>query len=85
MELNPNHATTQAIHDQWHKIALLIMVKLGHTSVVITPEDVNRLANYYPGDLPAITFCEKRDGIHIDMIPMKEGAILARQEGGLPT
>jgi hypothetical protein len=40
MELNPNHPATQAAHDQWHKIAALLVVKLGGN---VTIEDIKAL------------------------------------------
>ncbi len=85
MELNPNHPTTQAIHGQWHKFALLIMAKQGLNHIVISIEDIQDAMTMFRGDLPAITACEKEDGIHFRIVPLKEGEALARQEGGLPT
>ncbi len=85
MELNPNHVVTQTMHDQWHKLAMLLMIKNGDDHVVITPKDIEHLSQMFPGDLPAITVCEKEDGIHLRIISQAEGSQLARQEGGLPT
>ena len=45
MELNPNHKVVRQAHDHWHKIAALIMLKLGKTELEITPEDVNKIAS----------------------------------------
>jgi hypothetical protein len=45
MELNPNHPVTKSAHDQWHKIAALILHKLGHHSIKITTKDVENLIN----------------------------------------
>ena len=28
-ELNPNHPATREVHDHWHKIAALMMFKMG--------------------------------------------------------
>lgn len=85
MELNPNHPVTQQLHEQWHKLAILIMIKNGDDHVVITGKYLEKLSQIYPGDLPAITICEKEDGIHLRIISQTEGALLARKEGGLPT
>lgn len=40
-ELNPEHPVTQTLHEQWHKIAALIMMKLGVKQVVITQADMD--------------------------------------------
>lgn len=85
MELNPNHKTVQTMHDQWHKLALLLMIKFGEHSVMITSEDLDSLCNLFPGDMPAIAISDKADGIHLDVIPLAEGQHLARAEGGLPS
>ena len=44
MELNPNNKVVRQAHDNWHKIAALIMVKLGLKELPITIDDVNRIA-----------------------------------------
>ncbi len=85
MELNPNHEVTTTIRDHWHKIALLLMYKSGDFHAVITTEDLEALAGIFPGDMPAITICEKDDGLHVMLVPLKEGERLAREHGGLPS
>lgn len=42
-ELNPNHPVTKTARDHWHKIAAIIMVKLGRTEIEITEPDIQRL------------------------------------------
>lgn len=42
MELNPNHKVVTQARDQWHKIAALIMVKLGLTELKLTMADVEK-------------------------------------------
>lgn len=39
MELNPNHPTTAALRDQWHKIAAIFLHKLGG-EVLLTEKDI---------------------------------------------
>lgn len=83
MELNPNHATTQAVRDQWHKIAWLLMRMMGETAVVIPASEVEKLASE-PAMAGAITIKFKDDGIHLQIVDAQEAARLAREEGGLP-
>ena len=44
MELNPKHKTTVQARGHWHKIAVLILLKLGMTEMTLTKADVNKLA-----------------------------------------
>lgn len=44
MELNPNHQVVRQAHEQWHKVAALIMVALGRTELHITMADVEKIA-----------------------------------------
>jgi len=77
-EINPNHAVTRAVHDQWHKIAALLVQKLGG-SALITSADVMAL-----GMDKAVTVQELSDGIHVRIVSLAEAEKLARQHGGLP-
>lgn len=43
MELNPNNRVAAAARGEWHKIAALIMHKLGVKHVEIRPEDADAL------------------------------------------
>jgi hypothetical protein len=45
MELNPNHKVVRQAHDNWHKIAALILVKLGLTELQLTMEDVDKISH----------------------------------------
>ncbi len=42
MELNPNHPAAMGVHDHWHKICALMMLKLGLTTMTISREEVER-------------------------------------------
>lgn len=80
MELNPNHLVTRAAHDQWHKFAAILMLKLGKTAVEVTIEDVERL-----GDSEQCIVLDGRGGkCVLRLMTMAEGEKLAREEGGLP-
>ena len=45
MELNPNNPVTMQMHDHWHKMCAVLMLKTGAHEVDVTPEDVQRLAD----------------------------------------
>ena len=80
MEINPNHPATQAVREQWHKIAAIIMVKQGLTEMEITPDDINHLAA-----LDQAILADCRGGrFVIRMMDEKDAMKLARAEGGLP-
>jgi hypothetical protein len=69
---------TRKMSDQWHKVCALLMMKMGKTHVVITAKDIQGMK------AAGITIGEKPDGIHLNLISMKEAEELARMEGGLP-
>jgi hypothetical protein len=79
-ELNPNHPVTRTVHELWHKICALLLLKFGEPHVVITLNDMMRLND----DDIAITIQEFGDGIHIRLVSMADGERLARKDGGLP-
>lgn len=77
--LNPNHPTSRALSDEWHKLAGILVNKAGG-HVVITMEDLE--------DMPQdafITVEELHDGIHLRMVDRKTAERLARENGGLPS
>ncbi len=84
MELNPNHEVTNKMRDQWHKIALLLMMRMGETHVVITVDEIEKMAMAPPDEALAITIHEERDGLHVEIVSFRDGMELARKEGGLP-
>jgi|GEM_PF-6918592 len=77
-ELNQNHPVTQAMRDQWFKLAAIMVAKAGGHAV-ITAEDI---ASFPPG--AAITIRELADGIHLRVVDADTAATMARFEGGLP-
>lgn len=82
MELNPNHKVVRQARDQWHKIAALIMVKLGLTELQITPDDINKIA---AGNVNIVLDArgESETGIlTIRIVDDKAADELARKEGG---
>lgn len=81
MELNPNNKLVRQAHDHWHKVAALIMVKLGRTELEITLEDVKKIEQNVNIVLDARG--ESESGIfRIRIVNDREAAELARQEGG---
>lgn len=82
MELNPNHKVVRQAHDHWHKIAALIMVKLGKTELQITMDDVRKLEG---GNTNIVLDArgESETGIlTVRIVDDKTAAELARKEGG---
>lgn len=81
MELNPNHPVTSKMHDQWHKIVLLLLARIPQMRTIITLEEITRIAE---GGGVAITIKEVANGLELRAMTMDEGRKLAAQEGGLP-
>ncbi|HVW78532.1 MAG TPA: hypothetical protein VHB45_13030 [Alloacidobacterium sp.] len=79
-ELNPNHPVTRSMHDQWHKIAALLMRKMGKDHVVISPSEVVQAHAGFEGI--TIRF-DDLIGIELKIVSEAEAERLARQEGGL--
>ena len=80
MELNPNHRATQAAHDHWHKIAALLMFKMGKKNVTITTQEINSAFNE---QLNISVQFDDEVGILLRLVDDKEAMELARREGGL--
>lgn len=82
-ELNPNNRTTAGMRDHWHKVAALIMVRLGVREVEF---DVNEIEAMLKGQ--NIAFDErgasKTGKFKIRLVDEAEAAELARIEGGRP-
>jgi len=82
MELNPNHKVVVQAREQWHKIAALIMVKLGLKELQLTLDDVNKLAK---GNVNIVLDArgESKTGIlTVRIVDDKTAAEMARKEGG---
>jgi hypothetical protein len=82
MELNPNHKIVAQAREHWHKIAALIMVKLGLTELRFTMDDVNKLVG---GNMNIVLDAreESKTGtFYIRIVDDKTAAALARNEGG---
>lgn len=82
MELNPNNPIVVQAREHWHKIAALIMVKLGLTELRISPADLEKLAG---GNVNIVLDGreEKATGeLVIRIVDNKTAAELARQSGG---
>jgi hypothetical protein len=79
-ELNPNHPSTVAARDNWHKICALVLLKLGLQRVRITLADMQVLDD---GEANIVVDF-KYDYLDVYLVGRKEGEQLARKEGGLP-
>jgi len=80
-ELNLNHPVTREAHDNWHKIAALILWRLGKKRFIITPDEVYKA---FKEDLNITVRFSDEVGIELTLVDSKEADRLARQEGGLP-
>lgn len=80
MELNPEHPTTKGAHDHWHKIAALMMMKLGVKEFFISPAEIEKFLS--PDMGIAVKFDDKT-GIELYLVNQKEAMAAAIQEGGL--
>ncbi len=78
MELNPNHPFTSKMHDQWHKLAAILVNRVAKGKTTITVDEISRM------DGKAITMKETAAGIELRIVTMEEGERLAKEEGGLP-
>lgn len=78
-EINPNHAVTQMMHDNWHKVVALMMVRFGITEFRITEEMVRSM----PTD-KAVAFDARGGAAIVRFISLEEAKRLAIKEGGLP-
>ena len=81
-EWNPNHKVVRQAHDHWHKIAALIMIKLGLTELDLTLADVEKVA---AGNINIVLDArgESQTGkLVIRIVDDKTAAEMARKEGG---
>lgn len=79
MELNPNHPVTREVHDLWHKVAALLVMRMGGGQVTIPESDISKLE----GSAITIKFVDGV-GIELNIVSIAEGERLAKAEGGLP-
>jgi hypothetical protein len=85
-ELNPNHPVTRTLHDHWHKIAAILLMKLiaddgRHAELEITEQDVIDLTEMLgPGG--AIIADTRGGRLVLRAVTGDEAAALAREAGG---
>ena len=70
MEINPEHPVTKEIHDHWHKIAMILLDRLGVKELLITNAEVEEFGRKYDG--MAILFHARKDGLLLKIITMEE-------------
>jgi len=75
-EINPKHAITSGLHDNWHTIVAVIMAKIGLKELQITVADLARI-----GPDVTIVAHEVNDILHLRIMPIAEAKkLLAIQE-----
>ncbi len=82
MELNPNHQVVRQAHDQWHKIAALIMLKLEKTELKLTMDDVKKLAAGNVNIVLDARGSSITNTLTVRIVDDKTADELARTEGG---
>jgi len=60
------------MHDLWHKMVGILMIKMGVTEVKVTSADVQALIDRFPGQTPAIVFFSKGDTTTLMLLPESE-------------
>lgn len=80
MEINPNHPVTRQAHDHWHKVAAILMMRLGVDVLEITEDDVSKLGN---NEKAVVADCRGGKFV-LRLVTMEEGEKLAREAGGMP-
>lgn len=73
-ELNPDHPTTKKVHDLWHKLLGVALIKLEQQHIVLNAEDIERVEGM------AVIVQELDDGLHIRVVTMAEGERLAAEQ-----
>lgn len=79
MEINPDHPMTKAMHDQWHKIAVLLMMKLKQRHIEISASDIEKLI---ASESSTVVVQTKGDKIILDLVSEAEGKRILKQQGG---
>lgn len=78
-ELNPDHPTTKGLHDQWHKLLLVVMWKYRHVigdHVIITSKDFEDLV---ASDVAAVVANDRSDGLHLYYVNKEQAEALASE------
>jgi hypothetical protein len=74
MEMNPQHPVTQAAREQWHKLAALLVQKLGGKAV-ITTEEIAAIGSR------AIVVHFKETTIELDLVTMNDAQAIVAAQG----
>lgn len=82
MEINPNHPVTREVHDHWHKIAAILLHKMGMRELRITLADLQAWAHDFPDG--AIVIKANNFDFVLRLVSADEARELAKKEGGLP-
>lgn len=75
-ELNPDHPVLEKLRDQWHKICLVLMLRLKEKEIVITAADVKAVLESPYSNIIAH---DKHDGLHVILATDEEAAIAVRR------
>lgn len=85
-ELNQNHGVTVEMREQYHKLLAFMIWKFAHDSkrIIVTSHDLEVFIGDHPDGIN-LAVEPKGDILTLRIVNDKEGAALARREGGLPS
>lgn len=81
-EINPHNELVKQAHDNWYKIAAIIIHKFKLPEVIITHDDIVSFTKDCPDC--AILMHDKKDGIHLMLITDEQARKLAKEESETP-
>ena len=79
---NPNNPVARASMDHWHKIAAMMMHKLGLKSLAITAADIDKMNAAGPFD---IGISDEKGHIEVLLLTEAESRALVKKHGGTPS
>lgn len=82
-EINPNHPVTREVHDHWHKIAAILLHKIGKRQLRVTLADLQAWEREFPDG--AIVIKANNYDFLLRLVTAEEARELARKEGGFPS
>ncbi len=83
-EINPEHAVTKAMHDQWQVIVALLLSRESNLGTVITMREIESLETLFPTGNAVVLVHEKKDGLHLKLISKDLAEQIAKDEATQP-
>lgn len=73
MELNPSNPVTAGLHDHWHKLAAMLMIKQGLKEITITEADLNAVGARK--EMPVVLCHDRKDGLKLILFETEREAL----------